>query len=208
MVDVALAKAPNDDAVTPIENRVALLILQHPQEQDNILGTAKLAAASLTNATFKIGLSWASLAKALGRAADPKRWAILHLGSAHAADFPKGREVVVLDKKGVALPDQDQELAHIQGVVVFDGTWSQAKTLWWRNAWVLKGKRVALNPKRPSLYGNLRREPRREGLSTIEAAGLLLARLEKRPEIETRLNENFQRMLDRIRASGVHVGKG
>ncbi|MEJ0012119.1 MAG: tRNA-uridine aminocarboxypropyltransferase [Bauldia sp.] len=208
MVDAALANSGNDDAVTPIENRIALLILQHPQEQDNILGTAKLAAASLTNATFKIGLSWASLGKALGRAADPKRWAILHLGSAHAADFPKGREVVVLDKKGVALPDQEQELAHIQGVVVFDGTWSQAKTLWWRNAWVLKGKRVALNPKRPSLYGNLRREPRREGLSTIEAAGLLLSRLEKRPEIETRLNENFQRMLDRIRASGVHVGKG
>jgi DTW domain-containing protein len=193
--------------VTPIDNRVALLILQHPQEQDKVLGTAKLAAASLTNATFKIGLSWASLSKALGRTADPKRWAILHLGSARAADFPKGREVVVLDKKGQPLPDQDKELAHIEGVVVFDGTWSQAKTLWWRNAWVLKGKRVALNPKRPSLYGNLRREPRREGLSTIEAAGMLLSRLEKRPEIETRLNENFQRMLDGIRASGVHIGK-
>ncbi len=208
MVDAAIAKTETDDAVAPIENRIALLILQHPQEQDQVLGTARLAAASLTNVTFKIGLSWASLAKALGKPADPKRWAILHLGSAKPADFPKGREVVVLDKKGLALPDQEEELAHIQGVVVFDGTWSQAKTLWWRNAWVLKGKRVALNPKRPSLYGNLRREPRREGLSTIEAAGFLLSRLEKRPEIETRLNENFQRMLDRIRASGVHVGKG
>jgi ribosome biogenesis protein Tsr3 len=160
---------------------------------------------SLANATFKVGLSWASLAKALGRPADPKRWAILHLGSARPSDFPKGREVVVLDKKGQAVPDQDQALAHIEGVVVFDGTWSQAKTLWWRNAWVLKGKRVALNPQHPSLYGKLRREPRREGLSTIEAAGLLLSRLEKRPEIETALNGNFQRMLDKIRASGVLV---
>ena len=195
------------DEVVPIDNRVALLILQHPQEQDKLLGTARLAAVSLTNATFKVGLSWASLAKALGRPADPKRWAILHLGSARPSDFPQGREVVVLDKKGNAVADQDAELAHIQGVVVFDGTWSQAKTLWWRNAWVLKGKRVALNPRKPSLYGNLRREPRREGLSTIEAAGLLLARLEKRPEIETRLNENFRRMLARIRASGVVVGK-
>ena len=195
------------DTVTPIANRVGLLILQHPQEQDKLLGTARLAAVSLGNATFKVGLSWASLAKALGRPADPKRWAILHLGSARPSDFPKGREVVVLDKKGQAVPDQDHALAHIEGVVVFDGTWSQAKTLWWRNAWVLKGKRVALNPKYPSLYGKLRREPRREGLSTIEAAGLLLSRLEKRPEIETALNGNFQRMLDKIRASGVLVKK-
>ncbi len=196
------------DEVVPIENRVSLLILQHPQEQDKLMGTARLAAVSLTNATFKVGLSWASLAKALGRPADPKRWAILHLGSARPSDFPEGREVVVLDKKGHAVADQDEELAHIQGVVVFDGTWSQAKTLWWRNAWVLKGKRVALNPRRPSLYGNLRREPRREGLSTIEAAGLLISRLEKKPEIEKRLNENYLKMLANSRASGVHFGKG
>jgi DTW domain-containing protein len=195
------------DEVVPIDNRIGLLILQHPQEQDKLLGTARLTAVSLTNAIFKVGLSWASLAKALGRPADPKRWAILHLGSARPSDFPKGREVVVLDKKGVAVPDQDKALAGIEGVVVFDGTWSQAKTLWWRNAWVLKGKRVALNPRYPSLYGKLRKEPRREGLSTIEAAGMLLGRLEKHPEIESRLAENFQKMLDRIRASGVHLGK-
>jgi DTW domain-containing protein YfiP len=104
--------------------------------------------------------------------------------------------------------DQDDALAEIEGVVVFDGTWSQAKTLWWRNPWVLKAKRIALNPKRPSLYGALRREPRREGLSTIEAVGMLLGRLEGRPEIDTVLTQNFRAMLDKIRASGVHVGKG
>lgn len=196
------------DTVTPIENRVALLILQHPQEQDKILGSARLAAVSLTDATFKVGLSWASLAKALGRPADPKKWAVLHLGSARPADFPKGREVVVLDKKGNAVADQDRALGEIEGVVVFDGTWSQAKTLWWRNPWVLKAKRVALNPKQPSLYGKLRREPRREGLSTIEAAGLLISRLEDKPEIEATLSGNFQRMLDKIRSSGVLASGG
>ena len=190
------------DEVTPINNRVSLLVLQHPQEQDKLLGTARLAAVCLKQSTFKIGLSWPSLAKALGRPADPKRWAILHLGSARPADFPAGREVVVLDKKGKAVADQERALADIEGVVVFDGTWSQAKTLWWRNAWVLKGKRIALNPQRPSLYGKLRREPRREGLATIEAAGLLLARLEKRPEIQASLDGAFQKMLDRYRAAG------
>jgi hypothetical protein len=32
---------------------------------------------------------------------------------------------------------------------------------------------------------------------------MLIARLEHRPEIETRLTENFQKMLSRLRMSGV-----
>jgi len=187
------------DGVAPIDNKVGLLILQHPQEQDRLLGTARLATLHLANSVFKIGLSWPSLAKALGRPADPSQWAILHLGSTKSSELPKDRELVVLDKKGVALPDQDRALAGIKGVVIFDGTWAQAKTLWWRNAWVLKAKRLVLNPRRSSLYGQLRREPRREGLSTIESAALTLGRMEQRPEIETSLRASFARMLERYR---------
>jgi hypothetical protein len=189
------------EGVTPIDNKVGLLILQHPQEQDRLLGTARLATLHLTNSAFRIGLSWPSLAKALGRGADPAEWAILHLGSTKSGDLPKDRELVLLDKKGVAIPDQDRALAGVKGVVIFDGTWSQAKTLWWRNAWVLKAKRIVLNPRRASLYGELRREPRHEGLSTIEAAALALGRLEQRPQIETVLRESFARMLSRYRSA-------
>jgi DTW domain-containing protein YfiP len=202
MPDTTLpAPQPTDGAPSPIDNRIAVLILQHPQEQDHLLGTAHLTTACLGNATLKIGLSWPSLAKALGRPADPKRWAILHLGSARPADLPKGREIVALDRRGQPLKDQDAALARLEGIVLFDGTWSQAKTLWWRNPWVLKGQRVALNPRTPSLYGKLRREPRREGLSTIEAAGLILASLEGRPEIETTLRDALGGMLDQYRAA-------
>ena len=194
------------DAVVPVDNRIELVVLQHPQEQDKLLGTARLAVVSLKKATFKIGLSWPSLTKALGRAADPKRWAVLYLGSTRRQDFPPDRDVLVLDRHGHPVDDQDDALADIEGVIVLDGTWSQAKALWWRNPWVLKAQRVVLNPKRASLYGVLRREPRREGLATIEAVGLLLGRLEQRPEIETRLTQNFQMMLAKLQASGV-VGR-
>jgi DTW domain-containing protein len=189
------------DTVEPIESRVALLILQHPQEQDRALGTARLTAQHFRNATLKIGLSWPSLTKALGRPADPQRWAVLYLGSARAAQLAPGRDVVVLDRKGAALPDQEGALADIEGVVMLDGTWSQAKTLWWRNPWMLKCRRVVLGPGRPSRYGKLRREPRRDGLATIEAAALLLSRLEQRPEIALTLNQSFERMLERYRAA-------
>ncbi len=187
--------------IQPIDNKIALLILQHPQEADKALGTARLTALSFKNAVFKTGLSWPSLSKALGRTADPKHWATLYLGSADPKLLAPGQAVVALDAKGNRLPIQEMALADIQGVIVLDGTWSQAKTLWWRNAWLLKCKRVVLSPSRPSLYGKLRREPRREGLSTLEAAGMLLSHLEKKPEIETALHATFEKLLAAYRAN-------
>jgi hypothetical protein len=188
------------DSVTPIDSRISLLILQHPQEQDRALGTARLAALHFKNAVVKIGLSWPSLAKALGRpVADPSRWAVLYLGSAKASDFDSDAEVIALTRKGEVADSQRAILSNIEGVVLLDGTWSQAKALWWRNAWMLKCRRVILNPKRPSRYGALRREPRKDGLSTIEAAGMLIAALERRPEIAATLDASFERMLTRFR---------
>src|ERR1700726_4646755 len=82
------------DSVTPVESRVSLLILQHPQEQDRALGTARLAALHFKDAVVKIGLSWPSLAKALGRpVADPSRWAVLYLGSAKVADLETSGDI-------------------------------------------------------------------------------------------------------------------
>src|SRR5438132_11316342 len=89
------------DSITPIENKIALLILQHPQEQDRTLGTARLTALHFGNAVLKIGLSWPSLSKALGRpVADPSRWAILYLGSAKVSDLETDREIVAINRKG------------------------------------------------------------------------------------------------------------
>ena len=187
------------DSLVQVENRIEVLILQHPQEQDRLLGTARLTALQLTNATLKIGLSWSSLSKALGRDVDPADWAILYLGSAKVADLETDREVVAIDRKGGLEHAQNAILNNIEGVVVLDGTWSQAKALWWRNPWMLKCQRVILGPKSLSLYGKLRREPRSDGLSTIEATALLLARLEKKPEITVALLGAFERMLAKYR---------
>jgi tRNA-uridine aminocarboxypropyltransferase len=188
------------DSVTAIDNRISLLILQHPQEQDRALGTARLTALHFRNAAVKIGLSWPSLSRALGRpVADPSRWAVLYLGSAKVADLDTDREVVAINRKGEIEDNQRAILKDIEGIVLLDGTWSQAKALWWRNAWMLKCQRVILGPSHPSRYGQLRREPRRDGLSTIEAAAMLLSSLEKRPDITETLHGSFERMLARYR---------
>jgi DTW domain-containing protein len=191
-----------------VRHRTAVLILQHPQEQDRTLGTARLATLQLENAVLKIGLSWPSLAAALGRPADPKRWAVVYLGSAAPAELAPEREVLMLDRKGNLVAEQDAALAEVEGIVLLDGTWSQAKTLWWRNPWVLKAKRIVLNPSRPSRYGLIRREPRRDSLSTLEAAGLALARIERKPQIETELVASFEQMLARARSVALDAEGG
>jgi DTW domain-containing protein YfiP len=188
------------DSVTPIENRLGLLILQHPQEQDRALGTARLTARHFADATVRVGLSWPSLAKALGRPVEnAARWAVLYLGSARAADLDAEGEVVALNRKGGVAENQRAILGKLEGVVLLDGTWSQAKALWWRNPWMLKCQRVILNPAHPSRYGRLRREPRRDGLSTIEATATILGDLERRPDIAATLHASFERMLARYR---------
>src|ERR1700682_3028148 len=188
------------DSITPIESRISLLILQHPQEQDRALGTARLTALHFKNAVVRIGLSWPSLSRALGRpVADPSRWAVLYLGSAKVADLETDRDIVAINRQGEIEDNQGAVLKGIEGIVLLDGTWSQAKALWWRNAWMLKCQRVILGPSRPSRYGQLRREPRRDGLSTIEAAAMLLSSLEKRPDIAETLHLSFERMLAKYR---------
>jgi DTW domain-containing protein YfiP len=188
------------ESIEPIENRISLLILQHPQEQDRGLGTATLAALHFKDAVLKIGLSWPSLSKALGRTVhDPSRWAVLYLGSAKVSELETDRDIVAINRKGELETNQRGILGDIEGIVLLDGTWSQAKALWWRNAWMLKCQRVILGPKRPSRYGKLRKEPRGDGLSTIESVAMLLAGLEKRPDIAETLNASFERMLARYR---------
>jgi DTW domain-containing protein len=181
--------------IQPIDNRLFILILQHPREKKEPLATAAETVARLRHAALVVGLSWANLSHALGRPADPRRWAVLYLGSARPHVFNLGRAVIVVDRHGEPEDDQAAELRDLEGAVLLDGSWSEAKALWWRNPWLLKLRRLVLDPQHPSHYNRVRREPRREALSTIEAAGLLLARVEERPEIETAMTAALDQMI-------------
>jgi DTW domain-containing protein len=187
--------------VEPIDNRSFVLVLQHPQEKREVLATAATTCAALRHAALVVGLSWPNLARVLGRRAEARRWAVLYLGSARPAAFGFEREVVALDRAGMPEVDQDTMLRDLEGVVLLDGSWSEAKTLWWRNPWLLKLRRLVLNPRHRSRFGELRREPRREALSTLEAAALLLKHLDGRPEIEVELLNRLDRLIREARSA-------
>ncbi|HEX4186141.1 MAG TPA: DTW domain-containing protein [Stellaceae bacterium] len=179
--------------VEPIDNRLFVLVLQHPQEKKEVLATATATCAALRQSALVVGLSWPNLSRALGRPADATRWAALYLGSARPAAFGLEREIVALDRAGKPPADQDAMVRGLEGVVLLDGSWSEAKTLWWRNPWLLRLRRLVLNPRHRSRFGRVRREPRREALSTLEAAALLLKHLDGGAEIEAALLDRLDR---------------
>lgn len=184
-----------------VENKVAVLVLQHPQEQDHVLSTAKLICSTLANAKLTVGLSWRNLGHALGTPADGKNWGVLYLGSAHAAK-DKG-PLVALDGKGEPLADQRSARAGLEGLVALDGNWAQAKALWWRNPWLTRLRRFVVVPDGPSLYGDLRREARPDAVSTLEAVGLALSVLDGNAAVREKLLVPFRALLAKARAGGV-----
>jgi DTW domain-containing protein YfiP len=199
-----------------VDNRVTVLVLQHPQEQDRVLGTARLLARTLAHARISVGLSWRNLGHALNaqneqRAPDPRQWAVLYLGSGIIGENARHRggkqPLIALDGKGEPLADQDGAFAGLQGLVALDGNWAQAKALWWRNAWLTRLRRFVVVPDGPSLYGNLRREARADAVSTLEAVALALSVLEGDETVRERLLVPFRELIRRATAAGVRDAK-
>jgi DTW domain-containing protein YfiP len=191
------------DRITRARPRLRVLILQHPQEQDAMLGTAPLVEASLERSIVRVGLSWASLAHALEEEeAEPSRWAVLYRGSLgrELSEREKAMPVLLLDRK--AQRKSPDELP-LDGLVVLDGTWSQAKAIWWRNPWLLKLNRVLLHPREPSAYGRLRKQPSNQHVSTLEAVALALDGLGEDAAIGQDLRRLFRTLCQRARDAGV-----
>ena len=156
---------------------------------------------------LKIGLSVSNLKKAIGREeVSPAKWGVLYLGSGvkGMAERPGGflkPGLYPVKKDGELLAEKESAeiLKGLEGIILLDGTWSQAKTLWWRNSWLLKCRRLILVPKVKSLYGELRKEPRRECLSTIETTADVLDALGEDPAIGEHLRELFRELLTKYR---------
>jgi DTW domain-containing protein YfiP len=165
-----------------------VLILQHPQERDAVLGSAQILEASLPRAQIVVGLSWRNLGHALREEnVDVSRWAVLFPDREAEGDR-------VTTRRGAEI-----EPSSLEGIIVLDGTWSKAKTLWWRNPWLNKLQRMALTPQQPSIYGRLRAEPRREFVSTLESVAHALTLCGESPEIQAGLERVFRTLVQRVR---------
>lgn len=182
-------------SLRPRRSPLKLLVLQHPDEAENPLGTARLLSLSVEGAVHAIGHTWKNLGHALGlprtEKVNLKEWAVLFVGTKKNAPEDK-RRFALLSRSGEPIPNST-----IRGIVLLDGNWSQAKTLWWRNSWLLRHPRIFLNPPTPSAYTNVRRQPRKNYLSTIEAAAFCVENIVPNSKLPAELRQIFQRFLSR-----------
>lgn len=160
--------------VRRIDTRTRVVVLQHPRERDKAVGTARIAALCLPHSEIIVGVDFAQSARFSALLADPERPAVLL--------YP-GRDARDVQKEPPTGPVT---------LVVIDGTWHQARSLVRRNPELARLPCYAFEPARPSEY-QIRREPRADYVSTIEALAVTLAALEG-------TGESFEPLLAPFRA--------
>ena len=166
------------------ENRIKVVILQHPQEQYKVLNSARLARLSLKNCSINVGLSWPNFKAVAGETEMPSQWGILFLKNGPET---QKAPIVVYGRHKQSLAD----CSVLRGIIAIDGTWKQAKTLWWRNPWFTRLNRISLNSSHPSM----RAQVRAEGLSTIEAIAFTLECLGERKGIPEYLRKSYRELI-------------
>lgn len=160
-----------------LDTRTRVVILQHRRERDMPIGTARMASLCLPQAELHVGVDWtnsAPLARALG---DPQRPPVLLYPG------PNARDIL-----------QEPPVGPVTLIVV-DGTWAQARTVVRDNPILSALPRYAFSAPEPSRY-RIRREPRADYCSTIEALMYVLGALEGDAAKFRALLVPFEAMID------------
>lgn len=146
-------------AIVPVPTRTRVLLLQHPREHGKAVNTARIAALALPSASLHVGIDFAQSAAVRAALASPTHPAVLLYPGPAARDLSRDPPT------------------HPVTLVVIDGTWHQARSLLRKNPHLLQLPHYAFAPEAPSEY-QIRREPRPEYVSTIEALACALPWLE------------------------------
>lgn len=157
------------DRMPSVPTDTRIVILQHPHERTHPFGTARLARICMPNASVHVP------------------------NPGFTGTFEK--RVEVPEDAAVLFPHPDaDDLAEVpesewpSTLIAIDGTWSHAKRLYKENTWLHGMRHVRLQPSAPSNY-RIRKEPKPEYISTIEAIVEALRIIESD---NTRLDELLQ----------------
>ncbi len=140
--------------VPRVENRTAVLVLQHPRERFHPFGTARLAEQALSRVDVQV---WSHPVGSGGTGPAPVARLRLPAGAALLYPDPAVPELS-------RLPCSAQPA----GLVLLDGTWHHARRMLRDTPALQVLPRVRLQPAAPGRY-RIRREPGPACLSTIEA---------------------------------------
>ena len=153
--------------ITPVDNEIDVLILQHPLERGQAKGSVPLLQRSLARSQLCTGEQF-----------DP---ALLE-GGGSVLLYPEA-----VDHQARTFPVSTERPRRL---VVLDGTWRKSRKLLHQNPALQRLPRLALAEPPPSCY-TIRKAHQPDQLSTLEATCLALAQLESAPERYTPLLSAF-----------------
>ena len=175
--------------VLPQDNRLPVLVLQHPDELQHAIGTLSL---------IKLGLqrSWVETSLVLERERFVellRQWSvarpILVYPTALDADVP--HFTLDFETEHFTLPSL---LNEFDSLILLDGTWRNTRELLINNSWLKSLPTLAIKHDSASRY-RIRQACQKGALATIEAVSLVLNVLDEQFKAE-RLVLPFEKMID------------
>jgi DTW domain-containing protein YfiP len=164
------------DLLPRVANQIPVLIVQHPRERFHPFNTARLLGLGLQQVRIEVDHS--------GRLRQPGSLRFRE-GAALLYPGPGARSLHEL-----TADERPREL------VMIDGTWHHAHTLLRDIPDLQRLPRVQIDSGAPSRY-RIRREPREECLSSVEAAVHALQQMEPQTRGLSELLSAFERIIDR-----------
>ena len=157
--------------INKVSNQTHITVFQHPRERAHPIGTTRFV---------ELGLQRSNVVVAYNKVRE------LELPPGAGLLYPREDAI---DLETISPKDAPSHL------VVLDGTWAHARSLYNKNAWLHKLKHYRLSPSAPSRY-RIRREPRVDYVSTLESVVLALQILEPSLKGLQNLIAAFDSMVD------------
>lgn len=161
-------------AIQLIDNQHFVHVLQDPSEEKNAIGTARILGLSLKRSKISVGA----------------------LFDANLFDL-QNCYLVFPDSSAVPAEQlvNNNELNDSSVFILLDGSWKKAYKLLMSNVFLQNLPKISINIDKKSEY-RIRKSPRADGLSTVEAGYYLLSQLEKDQEKFVPLLTSFNKMID------------
>ena len=162
------------DAICALDNQHFLHTLQDPSEQNKAIGTARILDLSLSKVKLTVADTF------------------------DAAQFDLSNTFLVFPSEQSETIDSLQQTARLNNdlqFILLDGSWKKAYKLLMTNPFLQSLPKLTLNVQEQSRY-RIRKSPREDGLSTVEAGYYLLSELESNYDKFLPLLDVFKQMID------------
>ncbi|MEJ2763290.1 tRNA-uridine aminocarboxypropyltransferase [Photobacterium sp. MCCC 1A19761] len=164
-----------------LDAKTELWILQHPSEVKRAIGTARILTLSLPNARLWVGEDFSEHPELNTLLAQRERDTYLVYPGEMAMPISR-------------LADESQTGTRLRTLILLDGTWKKAYKIWQLSTNLQALPTVTLDNVEQGNY-RIRKSPKAQGVSTVEAGYLALTALEGEGKFHPLL-EAFEQMID------------